>query len=181
MITAFSLSSFFLYFASVCLWLPVLLCNTIEVPHLTDLSFVDVTDTSIGLRWTPLNASTIIGYRITVAAAGESVPISEDFVDSSEGHYTVTGLEPGIDYEISVITLINGGESAPATLTQQTGDCRRPPVLRGLFHAVTSCLDEKWASCFCLGRGGQGTFFGSSMGTDIQYYTHNFLLVFPPI
>uniref|UniRef100_A0A670I3U1 Fibronectin n=1 Tax=Podarcis muralis TaxID=64176 RepID=A0A670I3U1_PODMU len=176
MITAFSLSSFFLYFASVCLWLPVLLCNTIEVPHLTDLSFVDVTDTSIGLRWTPLNASTIIGYRITVAAAGESVPISEDFVDSSEGHYTVTGLEPGIDYEISVITLINGGESAPATLTQQTGDCRRPPVLRGLFHAVTSCLDEKWASCFCLGRGGQGTFFGSSMGTDIQYYTHNFLL-----
>uniref|UniRef100_A0A8C5SHJ7 Fibronectin n=1 Tax=Laticauda laticaudata TaxID=8630 RepID=A0A8C5SHJ7_LATLA len=32
----------------------------------------------------------------------------------------VTGLEPGIDYEISVITLINGGESAPTTLIQQT-------------------------------------------------------------
>ncbi|XP_061463690.1 fibronectin isoform X3 [Rhineura floridana] len=93
---------------------------TQEVPPLTDLSFVDVTDTSIGLRWTPLNASTIIGYRITVVAAGESVPIFEDFVDSSEGHYTVRGLEPGIDYEISVITLINGGESAPTTLTQQT-------------------------------------------------------------
>uniref|UniRef100_A0A8D0E6E8 Fibronectin n=1 Tax=Salvator merianae TaxID=96440 RepID=A0A8D0E6E8_SALMN len=93
---------------------------TQEVPQLTDLSFVDITDTSIGLKWTPLNASTIIGYRITVVAAGENVPIFEDFVDSSVGDYTVTGLEPGIDYEISVITLINGGESAPTTLTQQT-------------------------------------------------------------
>ncbi|KAM5268868.1 fibronectin isoform 3-T3 [Hipposideros larvatus] len=91
-----------------------------EVPQLTDLSFVDITDSSIGLRWTPLNSSTIIGYRITVVAAGEGIPIFEDFVDSSVGYYTVTGLEPGIDYDVSVITLINGGESAPTTLTQQT-------------------------------------------------------------
>uniref|UniRef100_A0A8B9TT48 Fibronectin n=1 Tax=Anas platyrhynchos TaxID=8839 RepID=A0A8B9TT48_ANAPL len=99
---------------------PISKTITQEVPQLTDLSFVDITDSSIGLRWTPLNASTIIGYRITVVAAGESVPIFEDFVDSSVGYYTVTGLEPGIDYDISVITLINGGESAPTTLTQQT-------------------------------------------------------------
>ncbi|XP_015279542.1 PREDICTED: fibronectin [Gekko japonicus] len=99
---------------------PIFETITQEVPQLTDLGFVDITDTSIGLRWTPLNASSIIGYRITVVVAGESVPIFEDFVDSSVGYYTVTGLEPGIDYEISVITLISGGESAPATLTQQT-------------------------------------------------------------
>ncbi|XP_077175426.1 fibronectin isoform X3 [Paroedura picta] len=99
---------------------PIFETITQEVPQPTDLSFVDITDNSIGLRWTPLNGSSVIGYRITVVAAGESVPIFEDFVDSSVGYYTVTGLEPGIDYEISVITLVSGGESAPTTLTQQT-------------------------------------------------------------
>ncbi|CAH2306187.1 fibronectin isoform X3 [Pelobates cultripes] len=91
-----------------------------EVPQLTDLKFVDVTDSSIDLRWTPINSTSIIGYRITVVAAGDSVPIYEEFVGPMDGHYKVSGLEPGIDYEISVITLISGGESVPTTIIQHT-------------------------------------------------------------
>ncbi|KAM4697384.1 fibronectin isoform 2-T2 [Rhinophrynus dorsalis] len=91
-----------------------------EVPQLTDLKFVDVTDSSIDLKWTPFNSSNIMGYRITVVAAGESIPIHEDIVGPTDGHYKISGLEPGIDYEISVITLINGGESAPTTVIQHT-------------------------------------------------------------
>ncbi|XP_058156153.1 fibronectin isoform X4 [Dasypus novemcinctus] len=114
-----------------------------EVPQLTDLSFVDITDSSIGLRWTPLNSSTIIGYRITVVAAGEGIPIFEDFVDSSVGYYTVTGLEPGIDYDISVITLINGGESAPTTLTQQTAV--PPPTDLRFTNVGSDTMRVTWA------------------------------------
>ncbi|XP_075685749.1 fibronectin isoform X2 [Rhinoderma darwinii] len=117
---------------------------TQEIPQLTDLKYVDVSDTSIDLRWTPINASTIIGYRITVVAAGESVPIYEEFVHPSEGYYKVSGLEPGIDYEISVITLINGGESAPTTIVQQTAV--PPPTHLRFTNTGPDTMRITWAA-----------------------------------
>uniref|UniRef100_A0A8C5HT55 Fibronectin n=1 Tax=Gouania willdenowi TaxID=441366 RepID=A0A8C5HT55_GOUWI len=99
---------------------PISSTVTPEVPQLTNLSFEDVSDTTISLRWTPHNTSAVTGYRVTVVAAGESVPIFEDMIMPTSGYYTVYGLEPGIDYDISVITVTENGESEPTTITQQT-------------------------------------------------------------
>lgn len=97
------------------------LCSTYpDIPKLTDVTFQDVSDSTISLSWSPLNTTAITGYRITVTAAGESVPIFEDFVLPSTGEYTVYGLEPGIDYDITVVTVTENGESEPTTITQQT-------------------------------------------------------------
>lgn len=107
---------------------PNLLSTYPDVPQLTDLTFQDVSDTTISLSWSPLNTTAITGYRITVVAAGESVPIFEDFVLPTTGQYTVYGLEPGIDYDISVITVTENGESEPTILTQQT--CKIPVSIK---------------------------------------------------
>ncbi|XP_063069923.1 fibronectin 1a [Engraulis encrasicolus] len=99
---------------------PVYTTVTQEIPKVTDLEFVDVTDSSIGVSWSPLNFTTVTGIRITVVAAGDSVPIFEDMVEPTSGFYTVYGLEPGIDYDITVVTVTENGESEPTTHTQHT-------------------------------------------------------------
>ncbi|XP_056610634.1 fibronectin 1a isoform X2 [Triplophysa dalaica] len=99
---------------------PVSSTVTPDVPKITDLNFINVTDSTIGLTWKPLNSTAITGYRITVLAAGDSLPILVEYVEPTTGFYTVHGLEPGIDYDITITTVTENGESEPITITQQT-------------------------------------------------------------
>ncbi|XP_005801284.1 fibronectin-like [Xiphophorus maculatus] len=123
---------------------PVSTVITPEVPKLTDLTFEGVTDTTISLRWSPLDTTVVRGYKITVVAAGESIPIFEDMVTPTTGQYTVYGLEPGIDYDISVTTVTEHGESEPTTFTQQTSV--PAPINLNFGEIRPDSLEVTWVS-----------------------------------
>uniref|UniRef100_A0A8C1TRW8 Fibronectin n=1 Tax=Cyprinus carpio TaxID=7962 RepID=A0A8C1TRW8_CYPCA len=125
---------------------PVSATITQDVPKVGDLSFVDLTDTTIGIRWTPLNYPAVTGYHITVVTADQSFPIFEDVVNSSVSYYTIRGLEPGINYDISVSTITDEAESVPSVITHQTQTAIPAPTNLNFAEVGSDSMRVSWTA-----------------------------------
>ncbi|XP_078721968.1 tenascin-X-like isoform X1 [Lampetra fluviatilis] len=114
-----------------------------DIPQPSDLSFTNVSDTSLVLRWTPLSLPGITGYRVTVSLPGDSSPLLEDVVGPRTAIYAIEGLQPGVVYDISVSTLVEDGESEPARRSQTT-ILMPPQEVQVDFNSPSGVLTISW-------------------------------------
>lgn len=129
-------------------------------PGPSDVTAVNVTSgggPAIRLNWTPATAipgtPPITGYRATAVArsvsGGEQVEIGRRIAGQAATGTTITGLRPGEEYDVQVVSMSASGETFPAVRAIPATDAT-PPALTaspagGTFatpRAVTLSADE---------------------------------------
>ncbi|KAG9477535.1 fibronectin isoform X4 [Eleutherodactylus coqui] len=98
---------------------PVTITFATVVEQPTEMKVTEVQDESIHVRWTP-PAGTVTGYRVTsVPKSGEGETISQ-VVPADKNEMTIVGLQPTVEYVVSVYAQGTTGESKPLVETAVT-------------------------------------------------------------
>ncbi|XP_071607245.1 tenascin-R isoform X2 [Heliangelus exortis] len=111
-----------------------------ELDSPRDLLVTASTETSISLAWTKAMGP-IDHYRVTFTPA--SGMASEVTVPQDKSQLTLTGLEPGTEYTISIITERGRQQSLEATVDAFTGV--RPITQLHFSHLTSSSVNVTWS------------------------------------
>ncbi|XP_064289657.1 fibronectin isoform X5 [Passer domesticus] len=120
---------------------PVTVTYRTEIDTPSQMQVTDVQDNSISIRWLP-STSPVTGYRVTAVPKNGHGPSKTKNVPADQTQVTIEGLQPTVEYVVSVIAQNQNGESQPLVETAVT---TIPPPTNLKFTQVTpTSLTINW-------------------------------------
>uniref|UniRef100_A0A8B9VY70 Fibronectin n=1 Tax=Anas zonorhyncha TaxID=75864 RepID=A0A8B9VY70_9AVES len=98
---------------------PVTVTYKTEIDTPSQMQVTDVQDNSISIRWLP-STSPVTGYRVTAVPKKGHGPTKTKNVPPDQTQVTIEGLQPTVEYMVSVYAQNQNGESLPLVETAVT-------------------------------------------------------------
>uniref|UniRef100_A0A8C0JAD7 Fibronectin n=1 Tax=Chelonoidis abingdonii TaxID=106734 RepID=A0A8C0JAD7_CHEAB len=98
---------------------PVTVTYKTEIDTPSQMQVIDVQDSSISVRWLP-STSPVTGYRVTSVPKDGHGPMKTKTVPADQTQTTIEGLQPTVEYVVSVYAQSQNGESLPLVETAVT-------------------------------------------------------------
>ncbi|XP_004674377.1 PREDICTED: fibronectin isoform X12 [Condylura cristata] len=98
---------------------PVSIHYRTEIDKPSQMQVTDVQDNSISVRWLP-SSSPVTGYRVTTKPKNGGGPVKSKTVGPDQTEMTIEGLQPTVEYVVSVYAQHRDGESQPLVETAVT-------------------------------------------------------------
>ncbi|XP_069927612.1 fibronectin isoform X22 [Oryctolagus cuniculus] len=112
-----------------------------EIDKPSQMQVTDVQDNSISVRWLP-SSSPVTGYRVTTTPKNGAGPTKTKTAGPDQTEMTIEGLQPTVEYVVSVYAQNRNGESQPLV---QTAVTTIPAPTNLKFTQVTpTSLSAQW-------------------------------------
>ncbi|KAM7105206.1 fibronectin isoform 7-T7 [Molossus nigricans] len=98
---------------------PVSIDYRTEIDKPSQMQVTDVQDNSISVRWLP-SSSPVTGYRVTTTPKNGLGPTKSKTTGPDQTEMTIEGLQPTVEYVVSVYAQSQNGESQPLVETAVT-------------------------------------------------------------
>ncbi|XP_028616401.1 fibronectin isoform X6 [Grammomys surdaster] len=98
---------------------PVSINYQTEIDKPSQMQVTDVQDNSISVRWLP-SSSPVTGYRVTTTPKNGLGPSKTKTASPDQTEMTIEGLQPTVEYVVSVYAQNRNGESQPLVQTAVT-------------------------------------------------------------
>ncbi|XP_043850614.1 fibronectin isoform X3 [Dromiciops gliroides] len=122
---------------------PVTISYKTEIDKPSQMQVTDVQDNSISVRWLPSN-SPVTGYRVTTVPKNGPGPSKTKTTGPDQTEMTIEGLQPTVEYVVSVYAQNQNGESQPLV---QTAVTTIPSPTNLKFTQVTpTSLTAQWTA-----------------------------------